>query len=85
MASGSGQRADKEKSGGMRIDNHSAFMGSGGGDSVLPKGVHVKTFSSAEGAGSEMDYEDTSEKIKGVQNAGIAKAKGSPMKPGYRN
>lgn len=85
MASGSGQRADKQAAGGMRIDDHSAFMGKGGGDSVLPKGVHIKTYSSAEGAGSEMDYEDTSEKIKAQQVAGVAKAKAHPMKPLYRN
>ena len=78
------QKMGKSSSGGQRIDDHSAFMGKGGKESVLPKGVHVKSYSSAEGAGSEMDYEDSSEKIKGVQNAGIAKAKGRPVKPGYR-
>ena len=41
--------------------------------------------SSAEGAGSEMEYEDTTEKIKEQQVMGIKKAKAHPQKPLHRN
>ncbi len=79
------QKMGKASSGGQRIDDHSFWAGSKSKDSVFPKGVHTKDESSAEGAGSEMDYEDTSAKIKSQQVAGVAKAKAHPMKPGYRN
>ncbi len=45
----------------------------------------LKTFTSAEGAGAENDYEDTESAIKSQQTQGIAKAKGHPIKNGYRN
>lgn len=70
---------------GRRIDDHSFFAGKGSKDSVFPKGVHTKTMSSAEGAGKEMDYEDTSEKIQKQQEMGVGKAKSHQMKAGYRN
>jgi len=73
------------KSGGQRIDDHSFWAGKAGKDMVMPQGVHTKTESSAEGAGSEADYEDTTEKVKAQQMAGVGKIKGRPMKPLYRN
>jgi hypothetical protein len=77
------QKMGKASSGGMKINDHKFFAGSG--SPQFPKGVHTKDESSAGGAGSEMDYEDTSAKIKSQQQAGVAKAKAHPMKPGYRN
>lgn len=77
------QRANKEKSGGMRIDDH-AFFG-GKGSPTFPTGNKVKEESSAEGAGSLMKYEDTTEEIKAQQEKGISKAKSHPMKPNYKN
>jgi len=68
---------------GMRIDDHKFFAGSG--SPRFPKGVHTKDESSAEGAGKVAKYEDTTEAIKSAQMAGVAKAKGRPLKDGYRN
>lgn len=80
------QKMGKASSGGMRIDDHAFWAGGKGKDSVFPDGPHkTKTESSAEGAGSEMDYEDTTEKIKSQQVAAVGKIKSHPMKPGYRN
>lgn len=75
------------KSGGQRIDDHSFWAGSKGKDSVFPDGPHkCKDESSAEGAGSVMKYEDTTEAIKMSQEAGAKKIKSHPMKqPNYRN
>jgi hypothetical protein len=81
---GSGQRAHGQSSGGMNIDDHSAFMGSQSKQTILPMGVHFKEESSAEGAGSMTKYEDTSASIKSQQEMGIKKIKGHPMKSGYR-
>lgn len=82
----SGQRMDKEKSGGMRIDDHSTWMGGKGKDSVFPDGPHkTKNEASAEGAGSLMKYEDTTEAIKSTQEQGAGKIKARPVKAGYRN
>lgn len=69
----------------QKINDHSFWAGGKSKDSVFPKGVHTKNMSSAEGAGKEMDYEDTSEKIKSQQEMGVAKAKAHQMKAGYRN
>lgn len=79
------QKMGQASSGGRRIDNHSFWAGRGSNGSVFPMGAKVKNESSAEGAGSEMDYEDTTEKIKKQQEAAVSKAKSHPMKPGYRN
>ena len=85
MAMADSQKEGKASSGGRRIDDHSFFAGGKSMESPLPVGNKVKYESSAEGAGSEMDYEDTSEKIKSQQVEGVKKAKSLPMKPGYRN
>lgn len=79
------QKKGKAMSGGQRIDDHSFWAGKAGKDMVMPQGVHTKTESSAVGAGSEMDYEDTTEKLKAQQMAGVGKIKAHPMKPLYRN
>ena len=75
------------KSGGMRIDDHSFWAGSKGSASVFPDGPHkVKMESSAEGSGSVMKYEDTTEAIRAGQVAGVAKVKGHQGRlPEYRN
>ena len=82
---GSGQRASKEKSGGMRIDDHKFFAGGVDKETIMPRGAHFKGESDAEGDGSLMNYEDTTEKIKASQNASTAKAKAHARKPLYRN
>ncbi len=72
---------------GRRIDDHSFWAGGRGKDSVLPDGPHkVKTERSAEGAGHlGSTYPDTTEEIYRDQEAGIRKAEGRKIKPGYRN
>ena len=71
---------------GRKINDHSAgFMGSKTKDSVLPMGVKFKDESSAEGAGELSTYEDTTDKIKGVQEATKGKLKSHMPKAGYRN
>lgn len=78
--------ASGAKSGGMRIDDHSFWAGGKGKASVFPDGPHKeKMESSAEGAGSLMNYEDTTEKIKAAQVEGVRKAKAHSSKPMYRN
>lgn len=70
---------------GQKINDHNAWCGKGSNGVPLPMGCKMKQFSSAEGAGAEMDYEDTSEKIKAQQVAGVGKIHSKPMKPLYRN
>jgi flagellar hook assembly protein FlgD len=74
------------KSGGQRIDDHSFWAGKGSKGSVFPDGPHkTKDESSAEGSGSVLKYEDTTEAIKSTQVEGVKKVKSHPMKqPGYR-
>lgn len=70
---------------GRRIDDHSAWMGSKGHNSVLPDGPHkTKTESSAEGFGALAHYEDTTETIKSQQEMAKKKVHGHPHKVGYR-
>jgi hypothetical protein len=45
----------------------------------------LKTFTSAEGAGAENDYEDTTEAIRKSQVENASKAKARPLKSGFRN
>jgi hypothetical protein len=78
------QKKGKGASGGRRIDDHSAWMGKGGKESVLPKGVHVKEYSSDGHAAEVMKYEDSSEAIKSQQEMNKSKVKGHPQKPGHR-
>ena len=79
------QKMGRGRSGGQKIDDHSFWAGGKSKGSPFPEGDHVKTYTSAEGAGSEMDYEDTSEKIKATQDECIRKAKALPVKANYRN
>lgn len=79
------QKMGKDKSGGQRIDDHSFWAGGAGKNMVMPQGVHTKVESSAEGGGSEMDYEDTTEKIKQQQVMGVGKMKSHAQKPLHRN
>jgi len=69
---------------GRRVDDHSAWMGAEGKESILPMGVKTKSFSNGEGAGEVKEYEDTIEKISAVQANGVRKIKGHGNKPGYR-
>jgi hypothetical protein len=71
--------------GGRHINDHAFWAGKGSDGSVFPKGVHTKEESSAEGAGMENDYEDTTEAIRKTQVEGAAKIKARPLKSGYRN
>jgi hypothetical protein len=70
--------------GGQRIDNHSSWMGKGSNGSVFPMGAKVKNESTAEGAGSVMRYEDTTERIKYSQEMGEKQIKRRPLKEGTR-
>jgi hypothetical protein len=77
----------KARSGGQRIDDHSFWAGGRSKDSVFPDGPHkCKDESSAEGAGSLMKYEDTTEAIRSAQVMGEKKAKAHQGRlPEYRN
>jgi hypothetical protein len=72
-------------SGGQRIDDHSFWAGGASKGSPFPDGNKVKTYSSAEGAGSLSPYEDTTEAIKKQQDMGISKAKAYKQKEHYKN
>lgn len=78
------QKQGRAMSGGQRIDDHSFFAGSG--SPRFPDGPHkTRDESSAEGAGSLMKYEDTTQAIKATQVESVKQIKGRPMKqPGYR-
>jgi hypothetical protein len=64
-----------------RIDDHSSWLGSG---KEIPMGAKQKEFAQASSVGHLSDYMDTEDKIKGVQDAQAAKAKGQGMKQGFR-
>jgi len=70
--------------GGQRIDDHKFWAGSKSKASVFPQGVHTKEEHSAEGAGHEGEYEDTTEAIHSTQVHASSKAKARPLKSGYR-
>ncbi|HMH10168.1 MAG TPA: hypothetical protein VK553_05625 [Candidatus Nitrosopolaris rasttigaisensis] len=79
------QKEGKAMSGGQRIDDHSFWGGKPGKDSRFPDGPHkCKNESSAEGVGSLMKYEDTTEQIREQQVKSDKQAKSLPMKPHYR-
>jgi hypothetical protein len=67
-----------------KIDDHAFWAGSKESGGVFPKGAHMKSVGSTEGAGTEMDYEDTNEKIVAQQKLGVNKIKSHPMKPLFR-
>ena len=70
---------------GRRIDDHSFWAGGHSKGSVFPEGAKTKDESSAEGFGSLMQYEDTTEAIKSQQEMNKKKVHGHPRKPGHRN
>lgn len=80
------QKQGRAMSGGQRIDDHSFWAGSKGKASVFPDGPHkTKNETSAEGAGSLMKYEDTTQAIRATQVESDKQIKRHPMKqPGYR-
>ena len=67
---------------GQKINDHGSWIGGG---SKFPQGVKLKGLSSAEGAGSVMDYPDTDALVKSDQEKNISKAKSHPIKQGYRH
>lgn len=70
---------------GRRIDDHSSFAGAQGKDYPLPVGNKTKRYESAEGSGHVgTDYDDTSERVKGVQMKGNKEIKKQKMPSGYR-
>lgn len=79
------QKKGGGRSGGQRIDDHSFWAGGKSKASVFPEGAKSKQYNSAESAGSEMDYEDTTEKIRSQQSQGSSKVKSHPQKPLHRN
>jgi len=80
------QKQGRAQSGGQRIDDHSFWAGSKSKDSVFPDGPHkCKEYSSADSAGMELDYEDTTEKIRAQQEMAEKQVKKHPMKPLQRN
>ena len=80
------QKQGRAMSGGQAINDHSFWAGGPGKDMVMPQGVHTKNESSAEGAGSLMKYEDTSERIKVAQQDAVRDVKKHQGKlPVYRN
>lgn len=70
---------------GRRIDDHGSWIGKGPDGQVYPQGVKLKNESSAEGFGSLMTYEDTTEAIKSQQDMNKKKVHGHPQKSGHRN
>jgi hypothetical protein len=80
------QKQGRAMSGGQRIDDHSFWAGGPGKDMVMPQGAHTKNESSAEGAGSLLKYEDTTERIKHAQKEAVKQVKGHQGRlPVYRN
>ncbi len=83
---GSEQRARNMSAGGQRIDDMSFWMGGKKEGVPLPLETGMKKVSSTEGAGSLLKYEDTNEKIVGMQAEGVKKAKAHQGRlPEYRN
>ena len=54
-------------------------------ETVMPRGVHMKSEPDADGMGELMNYEDTAEKIRGQQDLGVRKQKSHQQRPMYRN
>ena len=73
---------------GRKIDDQKLWAGTTNSNGkIFPEGPYkLKEEKSAEGAGHlGIEYPDTTEDIYRDQNAGIGKAEGRKMKPGYRN
>lgn len=70
---------------GQRIDDHKSWMGKGGAY-PLPDGPYkLKREKSAEGAGAEDNYPDTTEHIHRDQMKGESHIRKHKLKDGYRN
>ena len=78
------QKQGRAMSGGQRIDDHSFWAGGKSKGSVFPEGAKTKDESTAEGAGSIMKYEDTTQRIKYSQEMGEKQIKRRPLKEGTR-
>jgi hypothetical protein len=76
---------ENNMAGGKRIDDHSSWIGDRTEKNIFPSGMKEKYETSAEGAGEENQYEDTTEAIRSQQEMGKAKAKAHPTKANYRN
>lgn len=85
MAMADSQKKGKAMSGGQKIDDHSFWAGGASKESPMPMQSKMKQYDSAGSAGSEMDYEDSTEKIKAQQNMAAGKVKAHPQKPLHRN
>lgn len=70
--------------GGQRIDDHKFWAGSRSKESPLPMQSKMKQESSAEGAGTLHDYEDTTSAIKAVQENSERHIRKHAQKAGYR-
>ena len=71
--------------GGQAINDHSSWAGKSSKESPLPMGSKMKQYTSAEGAGEVMRYEDTTEEIKKSQVEADRQIKNRPLMPNYRN
>lgn len=69
--------------GGQKINDYAGMPHTS--DMLMASKNHVKHYESATSAGAENEYEDTTEMIKKQQDMGTGKAKGHPLKSGYRN
>jgi len=69
--------------GGMKISDKGGYAGTS--TALMASKTHLKSFSSAEGAGAENSYEDTTEAIKSAQEKAKGKVMAHPLKDGYRN
>ena len=74
---------EKYMSGGQKINDFGGYPHTS--EMAMKSKNSLKTFTSAEGAGKETEYEDTDAMIKSQQEKGVSKAKGHPLKATYRN
>lgn len=68
-----------------RIDDHSFWAGKGSESSVLPMESKMKRLDEAEGAGDLRRYNDTEERILGMQEENERKIDSHGMKDHARN
>jgi len=70
-------------SGGQKINDFGGYPHTS--EMAMKSKNSLKSFTSAEGAGKESEYEDTDAMIKKQQEMNTSKAKARPLKSGYRN
>lgn len=68
-----------------RIDDHSFWAGGKSKGSMMPEGVKIKEYDSAEGVGRIGDYVDTSEGIKRLQEENNRKARSHSQPSNHKN